>query len=164
MLGLGLDPTDPSTDPTTPVGIGNTACAAVLDFRHGDGSNQLGDINGGAPYSDCSDYVPVNSVDTIVDPNHWQPLTYSNGLTPPYLAPHWGLVVPFALHSGSALRPVRPRPTRLGCHGCAAASTFVMATLKAASSGERSAGVSGREPLPSSAGRPSHSAVRGAVT
>lgn len=108
MLALGLDPTDPSTDPTTPVGIGNTACAAVLEFRHGDGSNQLGEINGGAPYSDYTDYVPVNSVDTIVDPNHWQPLRYSNGLTPPYLAPHWGLVVPFALNSGGVLRPVPP--------------------------------------------------------
>src|SRR5215469_4169106 len=43
MASLGYDPTDNSTDITTPTGIGNIACAAVLNFRHSDGSNQLGD-------------------------------------------------------------------------------------------------------------------------
>ena len=52
MARLGYDPLDTSADPTTPRGIGNLACAAVLAFRHTDGSNQLGDMNGGTPYSD----------------------------------------------------------------------------------------------------------------
>src|SRR5919202_4159455 len=52
MTGLGYDPTDASTDTSTPQGIGNMVAQAVLDFRHRDGSNQLGDANGGAPYSD----------------------------------------------------------------------------------------------------------------
>lgn len=42
MTSLGYDPNDNSTDTTTPTGIGNVACAAVLNFRHQDGSNQLG--------------------------------------------------------------------------------------------------------------------------
>ena len=44
MQSFGYDPNDNSTDSTTPTGIGNVACAAVLSFRHHDGSNQLGDL------------------------------------------------------------------------------------------------------------------------
>ena len=40
MRSLGLDPTNRSTDITTPTGIGNVAAQAVLDFRHRDGANQ----------------------------------------------------------------------------------------------------------------------------
>ena len=42
MAQLGYDIDDTSADVTTAVGIGNVACAAVLAFRHSDGSNQLG--------------------------------------------------------------------------------------------------------------------------
>ena len=44
MWELGYDPDDHSTDIETPTGIGNVACAAVLEFRHHDGANQLGDM------------------------------------------------------------------------------------------------------------------------
>ena len=47
MTSLGYDPSDNSNDITTPTGIGNVACAAVLNFRHTDGSNQLGDLHPG---------------------------------------------------------------------------------------------------------------------
>ena len=40
---LGFDPADASTDPRPRPAIGNITAAAVLAFRHGDGSNQLGD-------------------------------------------------------------------------------------------------------------------------
>ncbi|MGH2394681.1 MAG: DUF6851 domain-containing protein, partial [Candidatus Limnocylindria bacterium] len=63
MRNLGFDPSNTSTDTDTPAGIGNVACKAVLDFRHGDGANQLGDEPGGTPgvpYSDYTGYVPVN--------------------------------------------------------------------------------------------------------
>jgi len=36
MKQLGYDPNDKSTDIETPTGIGNVACAAVLEFRHHD--------------------------------------------------------------------------------------------------------------------------------
>jgi hypothetical protein len=108
MAELGFDPADTSTDPTTPTGIGNITSAAVIAFRHGDGSNQLGDENGGAPYSDYTGYVPVNSPDEIVDPNRWQPLVNPNGSVQKFLAPHWGLVTPFALVEAEQFRPEEP--------------------------------------------------------
>jgi hypothetical protein len=53
--------------------------------------------------------VPVNSPDAINDPNRWQPLRVANGqggfVVQSYLGPHWGLVTPFALTSGSQFRP-----------------------------------------------------------
>jgi hypothetical protein len=53
MAELGYDINDTSTDVTTPSGIGNVACAAVLDFRRNDGSNQLGNLSpSGVPYAD----------------------------------------------------------------------------------------------------------------
>jgi hypothetical protein len=87
MASLGYDPANTTTDTTTPAGIGNVACEAVLDYRHGDGSNHLGDEPGGqagVPYSDYTGYVPKNDpMDltrdfdpaTVRDVNHWQPLT-----------------------------------------------------------------------------------------
>ncbi len=44
MKQLGYDPNDKSTDIETPAGIGNVACATVLEFRHQNKSNQLGDL------------------------------------------------------------------------------------------------------------------------
>src|SRR5262249_58137159 len=43
MQSLGYDPRDLSTDTSTPAGVGNVAARPVLDFRHRDGANQLGD-------------------------------------------------------------------------------------------------------------------------
>src|SRR2546426_77396 len=108
MVSLGYDPASGSTDVATPAGVGNVAAAAVIAFRHVDGANQLGDLHPGA-YSDYTGYVPVNDPDHINDPNRWQPLRFSNGhggtVTPGFIAPHWGRVVPFALTSGSQFRP-----------------------------------------------------------
>jgi hypothetical protein len=39
MASLGHDPNNLTINTETPAGIGNVACAAVLEFRHGDGSN-----------------------------------------------------------------------------------------------------------------------------
>ncbi len=125
MQRLGYDPTDASIDTSTAVGIGNAAAAAVLAYRHRDGSNQLGDETGGragVAYSDYTGYAPVNApMDPVLpfdpslvrDPNAWQPLTFVDAtgtkVTPGFIAPHWGLVEPFALGSGSQLRsPVGP--------------------------------------------------------
>src|SRR5262249_48647650 len=69
MTNLGYDPHDGSIDTATPTGVGNVAAQAVLEFRHHDGSNQLGELNGGAPYSDYTGYTPVNDADHINDPD-----------------------------------------------------------------------------------------------
>ena len=118
MTAIGYDPDDNSTDPATPAGVGNVCAAAVTSFRHGDGSNQLGDLHPGA-YSDYTGYAPVNTADDIIDPNHWQPLRFCDGhggtIVPGYIGPHWGNVVPFALASSSELRP--PGPARYPAGG-----------------------------------------------
>src|SRR5262249_51875738 len=111
MAELGFDPSDTSQDPTTPSGGGNLVADAVLQFRHHDGSNQLGDLHAGA-YSDYTGYVPVNDADHVVDPNRWQPLRVSDGqggfVIQKFTTPFWGNVTPFALPSASALRPAPP--------------------------------------------------------
>ncbi len=121
MVALGYDPDDQSTDRTTPAGIGNVAAAAVIAFRSVDGANQLGVLGNGTPYSDYTGYVPANPpipVETptplsmIPNPGRWQPLTFVNQagatVTPSFICPHWGHVVPFAMTSPSMFRPVPP--------------------------------------------------------
>ena len=97
MTTLGFDPSASSNDPASPVGVGQLAAKGVLDFRHGDGSNQLGDLHPGA-YSDYTNYVAVNTPDEIHDPNRWQPLRVPDGhggsVVQSFIAPHWGLVTP----------------------------------------------------------------------
>src|SRR5206468_2167947 len=64
MRSLGHDPNNLTTDATTPIGVGNVAARAVLEFRHRDGANQLGDEPGGRPgvsYSDYTGYMSLNA-------------------------------------------------------------------------------------------------------
>jgi hypothetical protein len=113
MKQLGYDPNDNSTDIETPTGIGNVACAAVLEFRHHDKSNQLGDLAQG-PYSDWTGYHAVNSPSSVParaalsDPNHWQPLSYvsSTGdfMTQRFVGAQWCDVTPFAMEMGDEYR------------------------------------------------------------
>ena len=114
MARLGYDPTDTSGNIATPQGIGNVAAAAVIQFRRADGSNQLGNLNGGASYSDYTGYVPVNTPTQIIDVTRWQPLSVPNGSggfnTQRFLAPHWGNVKGFALtrYNQFAIAPPAP--------------------------------------------------------
>jgi hypothetical protein len=120
MVSHGYDPTNNSTDTTTPAGIGIAAANAVIEERRHDGSNQYGDLNPGA-YSDYTGYTPRNdpmafctplmSVTEcpplpldINDPDHWQPLIGppppdGNSVTQKCIGAHWGSVRPFALTS-----------------------------------------------------------------
>lgn len=115
MRGLGIDPSDASRDPRTPSGIGNLVADSVLEFRHHDGSNQLGDLHPGA-YADYTDYKPLNAPDKIGDVDHWQPLRtpvpdgglYGRFLVQSFTTPQWALVTPFAMSSGSEFRPKPP--------------------------------------------------------
>lgn len=110
----GYDPADVSTDLSTPRGVGNAAASAVLEIRHHDGSNQLGDLAPGKPpYADYTGYAPVNTPVLVTDVNRWQPLSVIVGnsvVTQSFTTPQWGLVMPFALPSGSALRPAQGPP------------------------------------------------------
>jgi hypothetical protein len=120
---LVADPKDPDADPAA---VGNLAAKAVLDFRHGDGSNQLNN------YADTTTgYQSVNTWNALnPDPLkngrwRWQPLCVLTALGvqdgfPPVrdpnatscpdspspstshyvlqrpLTPHWGKVTPFS--------------------------------------------------------------------
>ena len=114
MLGLGLDPEDRSTDPSSPAGIGNLAAKAVIGARRNDGANQYGEEEGsdGNPYFDYTGYQPVNSPDENTDINRWQPKYFTDaegGLyAPGCLTPYWQLVAPITLDSASQFRPGPP--------------------------------------------------------
>lgn len=132
MSSLGYNANDKSVNRNSPMGVGNVACQAVLDFRHRDGSNQLGDMTKGrpgVPYSDYTGYKPVNdpmdlqsefNPEAVRHPDRWQPLTYvdSTGavVTPQFMAPFWNRVVPFAMISPdehrSASGPEKARSPR----------------------------------------------------
>src|SRR5580704_3621011 len=103
MQLLGFNPEE-AEDASTPSGIGHNACQAVLDFRHRDGANQLGDRHPGA-YSDYTGFTPANTAEVLIDPNRWQPLLV-NGTSQKWLLPHWAMVRPFGLTSGAQLRDV----------------------------------------------------------
>jgi hypothetical protein len=121
MNTLGYSPDDTSMDTRTPTGVGNVACDAVLQFRHHDGSNQLGDQSAsGVPYSDYTGYVAVNPPSPvppnpalIADPNGWQPLQYFDAtntwVTQSFVGAQWYQVVPFALRSGHEYRDALAR-------------------------------------------------------
>jgi hypothetical protein len=97
-LGYATDGSDSSTAAM----VGATAAQAVLDYRRNDGSNQA---NGYVDSCVPACYQPVNTPDTIVDPNHWQPLRLPNGMVQTFATPHWANVTPFGLTSASQFRP-----------------------------------------------------------
>lgn len=105
LMSLGLDPKNTSEDVTTPAGIGLAAATANINFRHGDGSNQLGDLNPGA-YSDYTSYTPGPAA----DPNRWHPLTNAEGVTQKFLTPHWGLVKTFAIGNSDSKQRAKLMP------------------------------------------------------
>ena len=106
-----LDYAVDGSDTSTPAIVGMTAAQAVLDFRQGDGANQVGN------YTDTSGYQPVNTWDQIRDADRWQPLcvptpppgaTECAGTVQRFLTPHWRTVTPFALTSARQFRSPGP--------------------------------------------------------
>jgi hypothetical protein len=87
---------------------GRAACAAVLEARHHDGANQLGNLSAGPPYSDYTGYIAANTPESLLDPNRWQPLRTASGVPQTFATPHWGHVIPFSLRSADQFRPAPP--------------------------------------------------------
>jgi hypothetical protein len=102
-----LDYVTDGSDTSTAATVGRIAAEKVVEFRHTDGANQ---VNG---YADTSGYVPVNSWDQVLSPDHWQPLcvplpapgTTECAAQQKFATPHWRDVAPFALASPSQFRP-----------------------------------------------------------
>ena len=100
MVDLGYDISITSTNYSTgsPAALGNYIAECMIIFGFLDGSNEQ------ANYADVLGYTSVNPpVDPtlpgdqgIADLNRWQPIAFPQG-SQPFLGPHWGLVVPFAL-------------------------------------------------------------------
>jgi hypothetical protein len=116
MQYLGYDPTLVPKDPTTPAGIGYLSAQALLEARHRDGANQLGDEpnSDGTPYSDYTDYQPLNEPGKTLNIERWTPelvLNSDSELIPQkFSTPHWGQVTPFALDAQEQFRPNSPEP------------------------------------------------------
>ncbi len=112
LANLGYDINKSGVVDSTPIGIGNKAAKSVIAYFRTDGSNSQGDLSPSnpVPYADYTAYKSVNTATTLVDPEQWQPLTFSNGRTPSFLLPHWGKVRTFALLNGAALRPTMGLP------------------------------------------------------
>ncbi|MFL6110095.1 MAG: DUF6851 domain-containing protein [Catenulispora sp.] len=68
MGSLGYDPANTGEDLATPAGVGNAAAAAVIAYRHADGSNQVGG------YADTTGYTSKNQWNVVNDKWSWQPL------------------------------------------------------------------------------------------
>ena len=111
LMAKGYNPDNPSSDPSTPAGLGNTVALAVIASRRYDGSNQYGDLAAGA-YKDYTGYVASNTPQAyctpqmlvcaplvIQDEYKWQPLYNSLDVLQSFIAPHWERVKPFALTS-----------------------------------------------------------------
>jgi Domain of unknown function (DUF6851) len=92
-LGYSVD----GSDTSTPAKIGTMVAKAMTDFRHKDGSNQLGG------YADTTGYQPVNDWNRVVDRWRWQPLRVPLGdpwgTVQRALTPKWAEVVPFGMSS-----------------------------------------------------------------
>ena len=117
MKRMGYDASIVSEDPSRPEGVGYLAAKAVTDYRRHDGANQFGDETGsnGIPYSDYTYYQPVNPPDKILDPDRWQPITFTlpsgKKVTPGFLTPHWYRVKPFVIDKAEQFRPGPPPKT-----------------------------------------------------
>jgi hypothetical protein len=126
LKSVGLDPDDASQDITTPIGIGNVAGKAIVDFREHDGMNQLGDHGGRLynlePYADYTGFEPFNTAYELRDPSKWQPgvLPTGNGTfrVQQFVTPQYRKVVPYSFDNPNQFntpRPVASNPK--GPHG-----------------------------------------------
>jgi hypothetical protein len=135
MTALGYDPNDTTTDPTKPAGIGNRVATKLLNDRHHDGSNQLGDEparttpDPNKRYADYTGYSSVNQWNNVTDYWRWQPLCTltPKGVTdnappirdPSSTCPDGNPPVQYALQ-----RPLGPHWQKVKMFGQLAASQF----------------------------------------
>jgi hypothetical protein len=114
-------------DPAPAAQVGRQAAADVLAARANDGANApsyADPTNWNDSDANVNKSTPTPVVVTAeqphvqpVDPNKWQPLINPDGTVQSWLLPHWAFVRPWALSSGSALRPSGPALRLTGSGG-----------------------------------------------
>jgi hypothetical protein len=116
LFDVGLDPEDASTDPVSPIGIGNLVGKAIVDARKYDGMNQLGDEGGCQynclPYSDYTGYKPKNTAYKLRKPSRWQPDILSNNFgqfyVQQFVTAHFGKTQPYTYKNPNKFLAPRP--------------------------------------------------------
>ncbi|WP_267242605.1 vanadium-dependent haloperoxidase [Streptomyces sp. PR69] len=113
LRAQGYDPDNDEVNGRTPAGIAHKACDAVLEFRHNDGANQLGDPAYSDPDPDSyvydNGYVDYDNFDksTIKDPGRWAPIR-KDGVTQKFIGSQFPKVIPFAMKSADQFLPPTP--------------------------------------------------------
>ena len=117
MVAMGYDAATGAQfegEPGSGAALGRRIAQQICTSRHEDGANQLGNHpeSSGKPYSDTTGYRPVNTSDTIRDPDRWQPIPFDDGkggkIVVGFLTPHWHLVEPMLLDRADRFRPGPP--------------------------------------------------------
>jgi hypothetical protein len=122
-----LKPSTPD-DPTPAAQVGRQAAADILAARANDGSNFPNDYADPTGWNDSDAHVNKGTPTPVVvtpeqphvqpkDANKWQPLINPDGTVQSFLLPHWAVVRPWALSSGSVLRPAGPALRLTGSGG-----------------------------------------------
>jgi hypothetical protein len=152
---------DPADTAATPAAVGNLAAQAVLNYRHGDGANQLADEqgtpdpsdgSGPKPYSDYTGYTPENHWDSELKGElvnwKWQPLcvplskasaTGCTGSVQAALTPQWGKVTTFSGLGPAEFATMAPGPSQ-GAGGIGYSNTDVATALTDTNLGGGAAG------------------------
>lgn len=107
-LGLDHDHTSTAEYQSNPADLGNYIAEQVILFGLRDGANEISDY-ANREYEPVNEpmYPDIQGIGTLVDPNRWQPLSFEQfigqsgiaeeSVTPEFVGPEWGQVVPFAL-------------------------------------------------------------------
>ena len=117
----GLDPDDNQQNTTTAIGIGNSAGYAIMSVREQDGMNQLGDAGkkkyNRQPYSNYTEFSPVNSAYELTDPSHWQPAINSSGggifKVQQFVTAQLGKTLPYSYAKGRRFHSPKPRASNV---------------------------------------------------
>jgi len=113
MASLGLNPENKTLDMRSPIGVGNYVANTVIQERHRDGINQLGDEGGvqynRMNYSDYTKFEPINTHFQIHDPDAWQPLIITDKMGRPvvqsYYPPQYEYLKTIAINASTACIP-----------------------------------------------------------
>jgi hypothetical protein len=83
MRKLGYDPDQTTLDRSSPIGIARSVIEALCEYRHRDGSNQLGDMSPRGLYTDYTGFSVFRAgegTDKLAALARWQPLVSGNGM------------------------------------------------------------------------------------